>query len=585
MQKRLEINCRPKRTELLPGVPSFQYGRFVHVIRDPEARVVNGKDRPQGCIPDNPSGKRTPLSSIISGTTRRMDTVLVPPIRTLHHTLCVYKGDQANSSIPTTVGNPSNYLSRRFNTVCPKHNTVVTRSVNSLTAVHCFGVSNQLSQEYNAPHPEVGVPGLCGRHENNEDCITTSQDRGNSEGVLPIALSRKNTNKDIGALHWDSCANQTSGASRPPSLSSLVGLENSGPDLSSGHLPVLSSPITRSTDESTVVDNPTTTKFIHKYFEDRGLYCHRIGCFQVGLGSSLSGSTHRREMDLLRIGLPYQLPGAERSFFSSTIFCEGDEQYRGSGKNGQQNSHSLCQQDGRPHDVPTMPLSITNLGVVSGSQHHPPCGVLTWQGQYQGRLGIPPSTGQQRLETVTIGIQIPQQLSRSFYYRPVCQQDQCSVTTILQLETRPSSQSSRCLFSLLDTGQTIPVPTFQSHRESFNQDSSRSDRICLSHSSSLASTSLVSTVAEVTGEKPNPPSCQTGSSPESRSDFTSSIGGGPNVPSRMAHLRQGFTVQGFSERVTNSLSNPGGNIHTQHTVQLMSKFTKNSSNASGLEKI
>ena len=46
----------------------------------------------------------------------------------------------------------------------------VTRSVNSLTAVHCFGDSNQLSQEYNTPHPEIRVPGLCGRHEN---CITT----------------------------------------------------------------------------------------------------------------------------------------------------------------------------------------------------------------------------------------------------------------------------------------------------------------------------------------------------------------------------------------------------------------------------
>ena len=47
-------------------------------------------------------------------------------------------------------------------------------------------------------------------------------------------------------------------------------------------------------------------------------------------------------MDLLQIGLQYQLPGAERSILSSTIFCEGDEQYTGPGENGQQNSYSLC---------------------------------------------------------------------------------------------------------------------------------------------------------------------------------------------------------------------------------------------------
>ena len=97
------------------------------------------------------------------------------------------------------------------------------------------------------------------------------------------------------------------------------------------------------------------------------------------------------------------------------------------------------------------------------------------------------------------------------------------------------------------------VSTFQSHRESLNQDSNRSDRVCLSHSSSLASIGLVPTVAEVAGESSNPSSCETRSTPESRSDSTSSTGGGTDVPSRMAYLQQGFTVQGFSARVTNIL--------------------------------
>ena len=302
-----------------------------------------------------------------------------------------------------------------------------------------------------------------------------------------------------------------------------------------------------------MVDNPIATTLLHNNFENRNLNCHRIRCFQVRLGSSLLGSAHWREMDPLRIGLPHQLPQAERSILSSTIFCEGDEQYRGSDKNGQQHSHSLCQQDGRTHNVSAMLLGITNLGVVSGSQHHPPRKVLTWKGQYQGRLGVSPSEGQQRLEAVTISIQIPQQFTRSFHYRPVCQQDQCSVTIILQLEARPSSQSSGCLFSPLGAGQTTSVSTFESHRESLNQDSNRSNRVCLSHSPSLASTGLVPTVAEVAGESFNPSSCETRSTPESRSDSTSSTGGGTDVPSRMAYLRQGFTMQGFSARVTNIL--------------------------------
>ena len=140
------------------------------------------------------------------------------------------------------------------------------------------------------------------------------------------------------------------------------------------------------------------------------------------------------------------------------------------------------------------------------------------------------------MEAVTISIQIPQQLTGSFHHRPVSQQDQCSVNTILQLEATSSIQSSGCLFSSLGAGHTIPVSTFQSHRESLNQDSNRNSRVCLSHSSSLASTGLVPTVAEVAGEGSIHSSCETGSTPESRLDSTSSTGGGMNVPNRMAYL-------------------------------------------------
>ena len=43
----------------------------------------------------------------------------------------------------------------------------------------------------------------------------------------------------------------------------------------------------------------------------------------------------------------------------------------------------------------------------------------------------------------------------------------------------------------------LPVPSFQSYRESLGQDPNGSDRICLSHSPSLASTSLVSLVLKM----------------------------------------------------------------------------------------
>ena len=178
--------------------------------------MENGKDRPERYIPDDPSGKKTPLSTIIPGTTaRRMDTVSVSPIWIFHCTLCVHKDDQANCPISTTVGNPPDYLSEQFISSCLKHSTIVTRSFNGPAAVRCSGVSNQLSQENNEPHLEVGVPGLYSGHKNNEDCITTTQDRCNSERDLPITDNRKHTDNNIGTLHWDTCNEQTSSAFSP----------------------------------------------------------------------------------------------------------------------------------------------------------------------------------------------------------------------------------------------------------------------------------------------------------------------------------------------------------------------------------
>ena len=73
------------------------------------------------------------------------------------------------------------------------------------------------------------------------------------------------------------------------------------------------------------------------------------------------------------------------------------------------------------------------------------------------------------------------------------------------------------------------------------------------HSSSLASTDMVAAVVEDVGEDAKTsaqhprPSLQPGTVLKSLSDR------GEDVSSRLAYLRQGFTVQGFSDRVTSLL--------------------------------
>ena len=157
------------------------------------------------------------------------------------------------------------------------------------------------------------------------------------------------------------------------------------------------------------------------------------------------------------------------------------------------------------------------------------------------------------MATIATGVQNPEQPARSILYRPVCLQDQRPIRTLLQLEAGSSSHSSGCLLGVLGTRETIPIPTVQYDGKSSDQDSRRDSRVCLPHSSSLASTDMVSAVVEDVGEDANTsaqhprPSSQPGT-------VSTSIGDrGEDVSSRLAHLRQGFAVQGFSDRVTSLL--------------------------------
>ena len=57
------------------------------------------------------------------------DAYLTIPVAREHHCLLSFQVQQG--PIPTTVGNPPDYISGRFTSSCLKHNTTVTRSFNS----------------------------------------------------------------------------------------------------------------------------------------------------------------------------------------------------------------------------------------------------------------------------------------------------------------------------------------------------------------------------------------------------------------------------------------------------------------------
>ena len=100
------------------------------------------------------------------------------------------------------------------------------------------------------------------------------------------------------------------------------------------------------------------------------------------------------------------------------------------------------------------------------------------------------------------------------------------------------------------TGPALSLPTFQLDWEGTHEDPHRGGRFCLSDSSSLASPGVVLAGVEDVGGEPGHSPHGAGSAPESSFESSPPNTGESNVFNRVACLRQGFSSQGFSERVT-----------------------------------
>ena len=111
--------------------------------------------------------------------------------------------------------------------------------------------------------------------------------------------------------------------------------------------------------------------------------------------------------------------------------------------------------------------------------------------------------------------------------------------------------------------QVLSLPSFQLDWEGTLKDLHRRGRLCLFDGSSLASPGVVLSGAEDVCGEPNPSPHGARSAPESSFESSLSNTGESDVFNRVACLRQGFSLQSFSERVTELLLQPWrSNIHS-----------------------
>ena len=273
---------------------------------------------------------------------------------------------------------------------------------------------------------------------------------------------------------------------------------------------------------------------------------------KLGWGAVCQGVPTGGRWTLEETQVPHQLFGAQSNVSGLAVLSEGQNRYSSTGQVRQSHCNSLFEQAWQSVEIPTVSVGPGDLEVVPPTSDYITCTVSGREGQCLGRLGVSPPR-QQRLATPTISLRCCPPPPWSFYNRPICEQNECSAARLLQLETRPTGKSGRCLFNILVARPALSLPPLQPDWQSTVEDLPGRGRLCLSNSPNLASSSVVLPGIENVSEEFHSTPHGTGFAPEFRSEAPSSNPGELDVFSCMACLRQAFSTQGFSERVTELL--------------------------------
>ena len=145
----------------------------------------------------------------------------------------------------------------------------------------------------------------------------------------------------------------------------------------------------------------------------------------------------------------YQLSRAASCISSIKILLQGQGKYNGITQNGQQIGSCIREQVGRNTFPEAQQCGIGNLAMVSRPKNLDQIGIFTWDSESMGRLGVSPCPRSERLD-VTEGfgeITIPASpMQRGSF----CESDKSPVTSVLELETRPSLPGDRCVLEELE---------------------------------------------------------------------------------------------------------------------------------------
>ena len=543
-QRRVATNYRPMAAKPVYRSSTLQDGGTAHATILTPAGSSPGQGRPKGCLPHSTGSQRLPAPFSLPKPKRRPLSVQGPTVRTLHCSLRLHKTYKANSSVSSLSRNPATHLPGRHAHMCTIRTAATRTTLNSPLASSSSRIHNQCTEVCPDSFETDRLFGLHYQHQLNDHNITTDQERGDTEGdftPIPVLFS---TDKDSGMSSRETGSNKTSRVHCPSSLSCFAESE----DHSSTYTTRGSPSLTGGNEGSEVVEYPASPTLLLPHFEAGGLSCDNIRCFLTWLGSSLPRGDNWRAVDNRGSWFSYQPFGIESGLPCPSVLPEGESVSTCFGEAGQSDSHFILESYGGTNIFPPVSTSTRHMDLVPCSSDYSSCRVLAWNREYHSGLGIEAPSRQQQLGTLPVSVRSSESSTRPILYRSVCFQNQSSITSLLQLETRSRGPDCRCIFHIVGQGNPLLISPLLPDWQSPVEDPQGSSRACMFGSTSMAITDLVSTIARHVSRPTNTTTNGGRPTSESRPESTSSTARGELVLHRLAYLRQHLETQGLSQR-------------------------------------
>ena len=475
------------------GAPALQNGGNGDTQRVVEGERRDGEGGSQRCILHSPNTPRPPTSPAFPGGPCSLP-VYMSTLRPILCTMSIYQSDEATHNIPSEYGGSHDHLYRRH-------------SIDG-------GVSRPSKTPPEHPGAPTGWPGIHYQSGqiNNLSCSAdrVSGSPGRLNHITPKSARREASPHKAGggAVIAESASNSTtsspdnretarniSGSSPSPSVLPIpTGGPTEGTEQQQSGLQCSTFPLPSSPGRINVVAGEAFPMEWQGSGSPTGSYSDSVRCIPTWLGSCVQWHQNWGALDSGGTGNAHKLPGVVGSNPSSTVLPEKSSRSIHMAATRQSNSRSVHQQSRGDSLSPVDKAGKGPVDVGTIQGYRPGCRTHSRDNQLCGRCRVQISDGPNRLETPHPAVQPDQRGMGPTGSGPVCLSSVQSTSEVLQLETRPTGRSYRCLQPEVESPEGLckssVVPSGQSPQP--REESTSSSYSC---SSSLEGAAMVPSLA------------------------------------------------------------------------------------------